>query len=138
MSDEPSNETRDETEPELSQLQQDFDSGPAPVAMVTVPVRLDGPALTHALPARVADSRYLNSSTTLTMELAGMDLRRSYLRIIATTATYVGHDRRLVDAGEVGQIPAGVMLELPTATPVFVRAVAAAGVVSYWSGQWAD
>lgn len=125
----------DQSEPDIGELQQDYDAHPAPFS---VPVKHDGPVSTHELPTRTADSRWLNVTATETTQVAGAELARKYLWVTCTQAVYIGHDKRLVDMGEAGQLPAGVLLPLPTAAPVYARAVTAAGVLSYWRGNWAD
>lgn len=124
----------DHSEPMLGELQQDYDA----VSPLTVPVRHDGPITTHELPTRTADSRWLNVGLTETVQVAGAELARKYCWVVTTQTMYVGHDKRMVDAGEVGQLPAGVLLPLDTAAPIYARAVTTAGILSYWRGNWAD
>lgn len=128
----------DVSEPKLDVIQQDYDEGPAPLASITVPVRTDGPVLVHHLPTRSSTSRYINTALGVVSEVAPFDLRREYLIVTTTQAVYLGHDKQLVSMGETGQIPAGVMVTLPTSAPVYCMPVTTAGILSWWAGQWSE
>jgi hypothetical protein len=127
----------DVSEPALDVVLQDYDEGP-PLTNITVPVRLDSPATVHELPARSANSRYINTDPANVAEVVPADPLRKYLVLMCTQPVWIGHDKALTDRGEVGQIPAGVPITLPTAAPVYCKAVTVAGVLSYWSGQWSE
>lgn len=128
----------DVSEPVLDVLQQDYDESPSPLANMVVPVRLDGPSPVHELPARTASSRYVNTDPANVIEVLPFDLRRKYVFLMCTQPAWIGHDKRLTDAGEVGQIPAGIVLALPTSAPIFCKAVTTTGVLSWWAGYWSD
>lgn len=122
--------------PDLDAVQQDYNTI-SPV----VPVHLDGPALTHELPCRVADSRTLNV-TDVTAEMIGSaDLRRKFFKIIVTgNPIYLGFDKRAVEQGYAGVLPINTLIELPVGTQIWARCAtaSASSVVNYWFGSWAD
>jgi hypothetical protein len=128
----------DVSEPALDVIQQDYDEGPNPLAGITVPVRLDGPSTVHELPARTANSRFVNTDPAAVIEVLPADLRRKYATLLCTQPVWIGHDKRLTDAGEVGQIPAGVPVTLPTSAPIYCKAVTVTGVLSWWAGYWSE
>ena len=128
----------DVSEPTLDVVQQEYQDTPNPLANITVPVRLDGPATVHELPARNANSRYVNTDPANLIEVLPFDLRRKYVVLLCTQLVYIGHDKALTDRGEVGQLPIGVPITLPTSAPIFCKAVTTAGVLSWWAGYWSE
>lgn len=128
--------------PGYDDLLQEVYEGPA------VAVRQVGPVTVHELPTRVATSRSLNVSDTLTTDpgaaaeqIAAADLRRKKITILASAQPiFVGHTRQEVVNGTAGILPAGIPLTLTTSAEVWVRcsAVGQTAVVSYWSENWAD
>lgn len=128
----------DVSEPVLDVVQQDYDESNSPLANITVPVRLDGPSTVHELPARNANSRYVNTDPASVIEVLPFDLRRKYAIVVCTQPVWIGHDKALTDRGEVGQLPVGVPITLPTAAPIWCKAVTVTGVLSWWAGYWSE
>lgn len=132
----------DAIEPDYDDVQQSDE------AVEAVRVKTVGMTLVHELPARVANSRSLSVSDVLQADAAAAietlgdgDDRRKYLKLICTgQPIYVGHDKQSVLAGTAAILPAGLLLELPTSAPIYVRCATPAqtAVVSYWAGYWAD
>lgn len=122
--------------PDLDDVMQEEYTGPA------VPVRLSGPVTVNELPTRDAVSKNITvSDTTNPPEMiVSEDLRRKFLYITITgQPCYVGFDKQSVMNGTAAILPVGMLIPLPTAMPVWVRAATAGNsVVSYWAGTWAD
>lgn len=132
----------DSIEPGLGDVQQTDPYGEV-VRVATV-----GMTLVHELPTRVANSRNLTVSDVLQGDARGAvetigdgDDRRKYLKVICTgQPVFCGHDLQAVIQGTAAILPVGIVLDLPTSAPVYVRCATAASssVVSYWTGYWAD
>lgn len=117
----------------LSDLDQERHQGPA------VPVRHDGPADVHVLPASGFTSirRTVDAAGSV---IAARDLRRGKLKIIGTATFQVGPTQG--DAQGAGPIPAGVWTVLESTEQVWATAPAdppdATAVLTIIAESWTD
>jgi hypothetical protein len=103
-----------------------------------VPVRVEGPVQTRAMPA-VLGIHYSRTFGTTAEQLVGRELRRSRLLVwCKTNPIWVGRSQAEVDADTCAQLPAGLILPIQHTDEVWVAAETATALVSYVHELWAD
>lgn len=107
---------------------------------ITVPVSLDGPVQTQAMPCQQTTSRTVTLDIAGAMSVAKTDLRRSTIYLVAEgNPVYIGCDPGQVSQGTAGTLPVGQVLPWPGTREVFARAAAGlAGetTLSLFIHQW--
>jgi hypothetical protein len=113
-------------QPDLGDILQEAD------AVITVPVRHDGPITIHELPARVAPiSDYV--LTTAWQMIAGEDLKRRRIILVCDADMLISHAPR---GG--AWWPAKVPLDLRSASAVYAKVTANTATLTAIPEEWAD
>lgn len=85
-----------------------------------VPTRITGPVTVHELPARLSPARSRILSGTAPVVVAGHELRRSRVLLVADAKFWYGTDQASVEARVSAWCPANTLLEWRSVQPVWV------------------